>query len=229
MPLNRVYIGPKAAETIESIAKDIGYYPDIKMFYSHCRHFLIECVQLIQTKFDQIDKSEFLYCLRPEVAYNLLVPSLSTVYQQLPYLQEIADLSDVDREWRQHAMSPNLHEKMTSHLYWQTVFKEKNPVGLQTHPNLCKVVAVLFSLPFSNAAVERVFSQLKLIKSDHRASLKQESLLGLVTTKISFQREGPLQAATLNPTKDMLQLHASMTAHADDEESAAIGESFSLN
>ena len=40
----------------------------------------------------------------------------------------------------------------------------KNAVGQQVFQNLSQVVKVLFSLPFSNAAVERVFSQLKLMK-----------------------------------------------------------------
>ena len=52
---------------------------------------------------------------------------------------------------------------------------------------------MLFSLPFSNASVERVFSQLTLMKSDHRAALKQESLIGLMMTKLAFQDKGPGQ------------------------------------
>ena len=39
------------------------------------------------------------------------------------------------------------------------------------------------SLPSSNAAVERLLSLLKLVKSTTRNSLKRESLVGLIHTK----------------------------------------------
>ena len=46
--------------------------------------------------------------------------------------------------------------------YCQIVLQEKNVSGKQAKPILVKVVKVLHSLPYSNAAVEQVFSQLKL-------------------------------------------------------------------
>ena len=38
-------------------------------------------------------------------------------------------------------------------------------------------------MPASNAAVERLFSQLKLIKTDHRNSLKNETISALIHVK----------------------------------------------
>ena len=80
-------------------------------------------------------------------------------------------------------MTPKLNEGLTPEEYCQVVFTEKRLASDHelARPNLVKVV---LSLPFSNAAVERVFSQLKLIKTDHRSCLKQESLLALLSTKI---------------------------------------------
>ena len=45
------------------------------------------------------------------------------------------------------------------------------------------------SLPSSNAAVERLFSLLKLVKTDTRNSLKRESLVGLLHTKDGLRAE----------------------------------------
>jgi len=75
------------------------------------------------------------------------------------------------------------------------------------YPNLSKVISVLFSFPFSNAAVERVFSQLNLIKRDHRTALKHETLLSLMTSKLWLQQKGSSVVARLDPPREMLQLH----------------------
>lgn len=74
------------------------------------------------------------------------------------------------------------------------------------------------SLPFSNAGVERVFSQLKLIKTDHKSCLKQESLLALLTIKMILLKSDNLATAKLEPSKDMLSLHKKMVTNADNDE-----------
>ena len=45
------------------------------------------------------------------------------------------------------------------------------------------------SIPSSNAAVERLFSLLKLVKSETRNSLKKKSLVGLLHTKEGLRAE----------------------------------------
>ena len=82
------------------------------------------------------------------------------------------------------------------------VFSERN----QTHekvnppPSLTKLVATVLSLAFSNASVEQVFSQMKILKDDCIAALKQESLLALLCTKLSFFKKGKRQASQIDPS-----------------------------
>ena len=141
--------------------------PGIPLFYSQCRVFFIETVRQIQTRFMDCNKLDILSCLSPSIAFNLKISSLSGLYQRLPSLAQVADLQVVDQEWMEHTLNPNLNENMTAEEYWQVVFKAKKTANELATPNLVKVVKVLLSLPFSNAQVERVFSQLKLIKTDH--------------------------------------------------------------
>ena len=58
--------------------------------------------------------------------------------------------------------------------------------GEAKYPVLMAFVCILASLPFSNASVERIFSQLKLVKADHRNSLKSMSLVSLLQAKMSI-------------------------------------------
>lgn len=104
--------------------------------------------------------------------------------------------------------------------FWHIVFNAKNAGGDLKFPNLSKIICILLSFPFSNASVERIFSQLKLIKTEHRTALKHESLLGLLTTKLAFQQKGNHQAANLDPQKDMLSLYSKMLSNAGNTESA---------
>ena len=109
------------------------------------------------------------------------------------------------------------------------VFKEKKTPDKPATPNLVQVVKVLLSLPFSNAAVERVFSQLKLVKNDHRANLKQESLLGLLTTKMHLLKSSSSSASQtvkLEPPKEMYDLYRNMKSNADNDEVTELRKAF---
>ena len=228
VPLKEVYVGIQATETARDIEADLGQnHPDVQLFHTHCRDFLMEAVLQIQARFSDCQNLDHLSCLSPMVAYNLKIPSLSSLYKEMPHLERVAILQDVYREWRDHALDPNLNDQQTPEEYWQVVFKAKGPNGkIPRYPNLVKVVKVLLSLPFSNAAVEGLFGQLKLIKSDQRASLKQESLVALLSTKLNLNPsqgvKGTLQAVKLETSKEMLTMHEEMKTNASNDEVAEL-------
>ena len=231
LPLDKVYLGILATDTMNKIKEELGSNdPGIVLVYSQCQQFLIEAVQQIQSRFSDCCKvADLVSCLQPSVAYNLKVPSLSDLYSHMPILHEVADLQKVDQEWREHSMNPKLNEDLTAEEYWAIVFREKRFQNELARPNLVKVLKVLLSLPFSNAAVERVFSQLKLIKTDQRASLKQESLLALLTTKMTLLKsdhmDGPA-TVNLEPSNEMLSLHKTMVTNADNDEVTKLKKEF---
>jgi len=141
----------------------------------------------------------------------------------IPHLKTVAKEKIVEREWREHALITKLNEEMTCLNYWKLVMMAKNATGQPMFPNLAKVLQCIFSLPFSNVSVERVFSQLKLIKNDHRTALKQESLFALLSAKMAMMQSGILKsAAELEPSKEMLKLHRKMTSNATNEEVAGL-------
>ena len=188
-----MYLGILATETIREIESDLESrgltsHEDIQLLCSHCRDFLIESVSQIQERFADCQNRDHLFCLLPIMAFNLKIPSLSLLYKEMPHLEGVAALQSVDPEWREHALNPKLSEQLTPEEYWQVVFKEKDGSGKPRYPHLTKVMKVLLSLPFSNVAAERLFSQLKLVKTDHRSSLKQESLVALLTTKMALTK-----------------------------------------
>jgi hypothetical protein len=178
-----------ATDTIHCIKDALGNdHPDVKLFYTHCINFLIESVKQFMSRFDSGDKFEFLSCLAPASAYALSPPTLVEVYHNLPHLKDVANCEEA--EWRSHAFNTDLNSDKTLQEYWTAIFNAKNQGQQKINPALTIVVTTLLSLPFSNAAVERVFSQLKLIKNDRRSALKQESLLALLSTKVIVLEKG---------------------------------------
>lgn len=230
LPVNKVYLGILASDTIDSIRAELGETnPDIPLFYSQCREFLIEAVKQIQLRFVDCNKLDIMSCLSPTIAFNLKISTLSGLYQKMPFLAKVADLQAVDQEWREHSLNPNLNEDLSVEEYWRVVFNVKKTSNELAAPNLVKVVKTLLSLPFSNAEVERVFSQLNLIKTDHRANLKQESLIGLLTTKMTLLKSGPSdgsETVKLEPTKVMLNLYKNMKSNADNDEVTELRKKF---
>lgn len=64
--------------------------------------------------------------------------------------------------------------------------------------NILDVARLLFTLPFSNGKLERVFSTLKLIKVDKRSSLSNEALDDLLLLNIN-----PCSVTDFNPDESI--------------------------
>ena len=74
---------------------------------------------------------------------------------------------------------------------YQTIwYKLHTTHDLSKWPNVLVVAQLLFSLPFSNGTVERIFSSMKIIKTDRRTNLHTETLSDL----LEIHTEGPALA-----------------------------------
>ena len=135
----------------------------------------------------------------------------------MPYLNEVLDAKKLDAEWRQHVFDPNLSPHLEWGKYWSLVKDAKIPSDQAKYPNLTKFVEVLASFPFSNAAVERVFSLLKRVKTDDRQRLKSSSLVSLLQCKLAM-KNGKSTAVNLKPGERVLDLMSKMKSNATDEE-----------
>ena len=102
----------------------------------------------------------------------------------LPYFEEISDKSHADLEWRQQALEEcdEVMPDESSTSFWKKRLNSKTISGSFKYPNLRKIVDAIFTLPFCNDSVERLFSLLKLIKTSMPNSLKRETLIGLMHT-----------------------------------------------
>ncbi|KAG0431712.1 hypothetical protein HPB47_021539 [Ixodes persulcatus] len=71
-------------------------------------------------------------------------------------------------------------------LFWKNVREARNSSGAAMFPLLSALGTALLTLPMSNAAVERVFSQVSLTKSDLRNRLSHSTLESILFVKFAF-------------------------------------------
>lgn len=112
----------------------------------------------------------------------------------------------MDNEWRQHALLDfnelNLDSTLDADVYWKKIFQLKNAIGMELFPNLKKVISFLLILPYSNACVERIFSDLFNIKTDKRNTLHTSTLRAILGSKQGIKDKGGCTKFT--PTDEML-------------------------
>lgn len=225
VPLRQTYLGMGATATLQEI--EVGAKKeDVDKFYTDCKNFLIDSVLQIQSRFDlNAEYHDIVQCLRPCNAANLNPSSLANICEKLPYLKNVIDINRLDMEWRQHAFEEKANADVHWDEYWLAVRDAKTPTGEPRYPALISFVGILSSLPFANAAVERVFSQLKLVKTDHRNLLKSTSLVSLLQSKMGMKNRH-VSAASLKLNKEMLQLAANMKSNATDAQVKELRKEF---
>jgi hypothetical protein len=189
LPLDKVYIVPQATDTLSSIIDEIGAHDENVLLFRHqCWEFVVEAIKQVRDRFGSVDEFAFLDILQSNNDFSLAIPSLNAVYKKLPWMRAVAPLAEADREFRMHVMHRSLNSDITDvSAYWKVVMSARTEGGDKSYPHLSNVVAALMSMPFANAPVERVFSQLRLIKSDRRNSMKEETLSALLHTKCAIQ------------------------------------------
>lgn len=186
--IDQVYLGIQATTTLYEL---IDGDPEAagqrcQEVRKNCLAFMLEVVRQIRQRFKLQDSAyTLLEFLIPQNAVNCHPPTLLQLFNKFPYLSNVADKEVVDSEWRKQALeeSNEIDPNESSLQFWKRRLDAHTFDGRKKYPNLKKVVGCMMSLPSSNAAVERLFSELKLVKSTMRNSLKRESLVGLIHTK----------------------------------------------
>ena len=227
LPLDKTYVGLAATATLHEIKEVTGEdHADVHNFLMNCRNFLIESIKQILRKFDiEAEIPDVVQCTLPRNAAARVPPSLTEVVKKLPYLNTVLDTKKLDGEWREHVFEEKLTPDLKWEEYWLVVKDAKISSGEPKYPNLTRFVELVASFPFSNAAVERMFSLLKRIKTDDRTRLKSSSLVSLLHCKLAM-KNGNYQSAGLKPTKQVLDLISEMKSNATDAEAKELRKKF---
>lgn len=194
VPLNKIYLGISATESIKNISNNPEAQSDCEKFYKTILTFYIDLIKQIKQRFNfEDDIYDILSVVDPIEAQAFKVKSLKFIVDRFPVLYSYVSIQQLDNEWKAHAlldyhsmnMSTNDAEK-----YWGEIFNLKNAGGVELFPNLKIVMSMLLILPFSNASVERIFSNVVNIKTDKRNLLDTSTLRALLCSKSGIESQG---------------------------------------
>lgn len=206
VPLEKIYLGVAAQSSIiDELSKEIPEpKTEITDFQRSCLIFYIESLKQITQRYDFSDPIySIIEVIEPCVAQKFEIKDLSSVVIRFPNIKDDVNDVELQKEWKKHAfldhsdldLSPNVEE------YWSKILKLKDLTGTPIFPNLKKVIRLLLVLPFSNACVERIFMQLKLIKCNNSNKLNTATISSLMAIKANIKN-----ATNFEPSK--AKMHA---------------------
>lgn len=184
---------------------------ELKDIKQRCKEFLIEICKQIQKRLPNNMKTlENLKLLSPKNATSQIKPDITNLAKSFKTVCN--DVDSLVQEW--NALHRTTWESTkTTEEFWVEVYNFKNAVGERTYGNVSKLALAILSLPFSNAVVERAFSQVTIIKDKLRnrlATATAESILRIRYTMIKG-------CISFNPTVKMLQRFNSEKMYGTDE------------
>ncbi|XP_018563337.1 uncharacterized protein LOC111692190 [Anoplophora glabripennis] len=208
LPLEKIYLGILASESLKELKKN-PHIPqeDFETFFRSILAFYVELVSNIKERFQFSDPIyEILKVVDPNEAQSFNIKSVNNVLERFPILKDYVDSQELDNEWRRHALL-NLDDLQMSmnepDIYWGKIFNLKNAANAPLFPNLKKMFSLLLVLPFSNAKVERIFSDVFNIKTDKRNLLNTDTVRAILATKEGI--EGCGGCVNFTPSEKMLQ------------------------
>lgn len=181
--LETVYLGAKVTDYIaaNNLTKE-----QLHQLRICCLEFYIESCSEINKRFD-FDNTvlKVTNLIDPNVIFAGKQESIVPLASLFPNLIESQDIQKVDSEWRQLSNSGTRFEYANNSLcsFWYNVGQDKYGDGTPVYRLLSKFAYSIMSLPHSSANVERIFSQVNLMKTKQRNCLSTNSIVGLLHSK----------------------------------------------
>lgn len=99
-------------------------------------------------------------------------------------LEEILDALQIEfNAFQIFDVSPYVNFENRIDVQWSSIGEIKNAANRLKFPHLTKVMMLILSIPHSNAESERVFSQVRKIRTEYRSSMSNIALEKLLITK----------------------------------------------
>ncbi|XP_067295921.1 protein FAM200A-like [Pseudorasbora parva] len=202
LPLSAVDYGLQFQIELDNVKLPISDAENIK---HRCKEYLLEFVKQIKKRLTtNMQQLQSLVSLSPSVVLNSQKkPQLASMSFLCLYT---GDLAKLDQQWRVlDTLAWEYTEDCQLEKFWIDVKNHRDAAGDQDFYELGSFALSLLALPFSNAAVERTFSEMNLIKTKLRSRMKDTLLENILRIRAFMQRHG-ICCHQFEPTKEMLAL-----------------------
>lgn len=172
MPLSCVYFGFQFNLDCSHVDSD-----DLNTIKKDCFNFLVELCEQIQNRmpenFEILERGKI---FSPQLAMSKMSqPDITNIVSHFSSL--CGDPGETIVQWKLLPMAElpscdtvnNNNNNKDSEFFWGAISKKKkNADGEMRYKNIIQLVSAFLSVPFSNAAVERVFSIMNVVKNELR-------------------------------------------------------------
>lgn len=150
-----------------------------------CRNLLVALVAEVKA------------CLPENVSTMLMMQTLmplNALADAKPWITALAPrfknvtIDDVQREWQALCYSEKLKPDLSPVEFWANTMNETNVLGEPKYSYVSRLALALLSLHFSNAVVERAFSELAIVKTKHRNKLHVPTKAAIMTIHFDLLR-----------------------------------------
>ena len=186
LPLEEIYLGGRVTASLctnPNLDKQL-----ITSFRQRCLQFYIEGVSQILKRIKLSDPVlQDLEAMNPQAILKKTVKSIVPLACHFPNIVNVEDLNAIDNEWRLlRNTDVGLDSDACMSDFWFQVKKVKKGDDSPMFPLIGRFMTTLMCLPHSSAAVERIFSQINLLKTKMRNKMNTATLNGLLHAKTTF-------------------------------------------
>ena len=165
--LQDIYLGGRVTISLQECGLN---QQDLHNFRLRCLEFYIEGASQILKRFSLEDPLfQSLGAMNPQSVTSKSVPSIAQLSSFFPRVIPPNEINELDREWRllrNTELNADPNEDLCQ--FWFKVSMMTEGDDTPAFPLVANLMKSLLCLPHSSAAVERVFSQINLMKTSEK-------------------------------------------------------------
>jgi hypothetical protein len=166
--------------------KAAGFRED-QILRNKCIDFLIKLIKEITNRLpDNIDLLRQMSTFSVDSTLKVIKPSLINLLEHFKYPPAI--IENIESQWRKITLIKWQHVDSTIG-FWSEVIAYKDSNGENPFKDLADFALSFLVLPHSNAEVERLFSQMNIVKSKLRNKMQLPMLRSILHIRSGLQRE----------------------------------------
>lgn len=179
---------------------------DLQITYvkERCVKFVVDLLNEVQLRLpDNINTLLTMKQLHPSTATSQCKQQIEAIVSK--YQFTFADMDQLESEWNSLGFEEWPKSCLSNIVsFWAEVYTKTNSVGEKSFPNLSSLALALLSLPFSNASVERVFSQMNVVHCKLRNRLHVRSVEAILQIRYGLKLESRT-CVSFTPSDEMVR------------------------
>lgn len=160
---------------------------DEKKFRGECINFVVQLCNSLRNRLpSNITVLRKINLIAVQNTLRVIKPELIDILSELHYSAD--RIEKIITQWSTITIVSWTEKKSTTR-FWAEVISYMDAGGNNPFQELAEFAWHLLALPFSNAEVERVFSQMNIVKTKLRNRMQAQMLNAILNVRASLQRD----------------------------------------